>query len=70
MQLQDLGDALIYVGALAAALAAIGIVLRWAVVRPVQRYIQREILGPLTRIERRLDQHIRDTGAHVADHQP
>ncbi|MGW5259704.1 hypothetical protein ACWEQG_01935 [Microbispora sp. NPDC004025] len=43
MTIRDLGDAILYAGALAAALAAIGVVARWAVLRPLKKWIAEQI---------------------------
>ncbi len=44
MGLKDLGDFLIYLGAIAAALAAIGVVLRFVVVRPLMNKLKAELI--------------------------
>jgi hypothetical protein len=44
MALKDIGDFLIYLGAIAAALAAIGVVLRFVVVRPLMNKLKEELI--------------------------
>ena len=41
--IKNLGDAVIYLGAVAAALAAIGVVARFAVLRPLKSWIREQI---------------------------
>lgn len=43
MTVKDFGDALIYLGALAAALTAIGGLLYWVAVRPFRRWLREQI---------------------------
>lgn len=45
MDLKQVGDIVLYLGAIAAALAAIGVVVHWAVVRPIKAYLKREFLA-------------------------
>lgn len=47
MTVRHLGDLIIYTGAVAAALAAIGALLRWGVVRPLKNWLAAEIGIPL-----------------------
>lgn len=47
MSVRNLGDLIIYFGALATALAAIGALIRWGVVRPLKSWIADEVRGPL-----------------------
>lgn len=65
INLHRLGDAVIYMGALAAAMAAIGILLRWVVVRPLKSWISEEIREPLSGLRtqiavltKRFDDHL------------
>lgn len=41
--IRDVGDALIYLGAIAAALGAITVVVKWAVVQPLKTMIRTEV---------------------------
>lgn len=50
MEVQDLGDGLIYLGMVAGALATIGVVLRFAVVRPLQKWLREQIKPDLTAV--------------------
>ncbi len=43
MTFRDLGDIILYLGGVATALAAIWLVLRWAVLRPLKRWIGEQI---------------------------
>ena len=47
MTVRHVGDLTIYAGAVAAALTAIGALLRWGVVKPLQRWLADEVRGPL-----------------------
>jgi hypothetical protein len=47
MTVRHLGDLIIYLGAVAGALAAIGALLRWGVVKPLKRWLAAEVRGPL-----------------------
>lgn len=51
MQVKDVGDAVLYVGAICAALAAIGAVVavvgRWAVLGPLKRWQERNLVQML-----------------------
>ena len=47
MTVRHLGDLIIYLGAIAAALAAIGALLRYLVVGPLKRWIRDELRAPL-----------------------
>jgi len=65
INLHHFGDAIIYMGAIAAALAAIGILLRWVVVRPLKTWISEEIREPLSGLRtqiavltKRFDDHL------------
>lgn len=44
MGLKDIGDFLIYLGAIAAALTAIGVLLRFTVVRPLMNKLKEELI--------------------------
>lgn len=57
ISIRDLGDALLYLGALAAAITAIGVVVRLAVWRPFTRFIARMINEPLVEIRDRLESY-------------
>lgn len=48
--LRTIGAAVIYLGMVAGALAAIGVVLRFAVVRPLQKWLREQIRAPLTEV--------------------
>lgn len=50
MDVRTVGDALIYLGYLAAALAAIGVVVRVAVVRPLQKWLREQIKPQLAEV--------------------
>lgn len=43
MTIRDVGDVILYLGAIATALVAIGALLRWAVVRPIKKWITEQI---------------------------
>ncbi|MFD0883720.1 hypothetical protein ACFQ08_04010 [Streptosporangium algeriense] len=43
MTIRALGDLVVYLGAVAAALAAIGVVVRWAVVRPLKKWVAEQV---------------------------
>ena len=45
--MKDLGDWVIYLGAIATALAAIGLLLRYLVVRPMKRWIAEQVKEPV-----------------------
>lgn len=47
MTVRHLGDLIIYLGAIAAALTAVGALLRYLVVRPLKRMIRDEVRAPL-----------------------
>lgn len=51
LTVRELGDLLIYLGALATALVGVGALLRWVVVQPMRRWvgqqIQEQVRGPL-----------------------
>lgn len=64
MELRTVGDALIYLGAIAAALAAIGLVARWAVVVPLRRWLQEQIQPPLERVHAEMSP---DSGLSLRD---
>jgi hypothetical protein len=65
---KTLGDVVIYLGALAGALAAIGLLMRYTLLRPFRAFLSREISGPLGEIRdqlatygdlsKRLDDHL------------
>jgi hypothetical protein len=54
VSVKDFGDVVIYVGAIAAALAAIAVVFRFAVLRPWQRWteelVKKQITVPLDKV--------------------
>lgn len=54
IDLQDLGSALIYLGYLAGALAAIGVVMRWVVLRwvmrPLKAWLREQIKAPVDQV--------------------
>lgn len=55
MTIRDLGDALIYLGAVAAALSAIGGLLYWTAVRPFRRWLREQIREMRTAAEETRD---------------
>lgn len=84
VKLAAIGQAVIYLGMVAGAVTAIAIVLRVAVVRPLQKWIREQIRGPLNEVhaevtphdhgdsltERldRIEQNQRDLAGAFADH--
>ena len=50
MTLKDLGDFLIYIGAVAAALAAVGVLIRFVVLKPLVNYLKEQIQPPLNKV--------------------
>jgi len=54
MELKTLGDAVLYLGGLAAALTAIGVVVKFAVIGPFRRFVERCITAVLVEIRDRL----------------
>lgn len=65
INLHHFGDAVIYMGAIAIALSAIGVLLRWVVVRPLKTWITEEIREPLAGLRtqiavltKRFDDHL------------
>lgn len=50
MTVRDVGNLVVYLGAIAAALTAIGVVFRFAVLRPLRRWAERELRGPMQAI--------------------
>ena|SRR5260221_12362698 len=65
INLHNLANIIIYTGALATALIAMGILLRWVVVRPLKRWISEEIREPLANLKtqisivtKRFDDHL------------
>lgn len=48
--LKDVGDFLIYIGAVAAALAAIGVFLRFVILRPLVNYLKEHLQVPLNKV--------------------
>ncbi|WP_329251840.1 hypothetical protein OG417_07860 [Actinoallomurus sp. NBC_01490] len=47
MTVRGLGDVIIYLGAVAGALTAVGVLARWCVVRPLKRWLAAEVGAPL-----------------------
>jgi hypothetical protein len=50
LTIKDLGDALIYLGGVAGALAAIGVVLRYVVVQPLKKWMREQVKPPLEQV--------------------
>lgn len=48
--LEEFFTGVIYAGAVAAALAAIGVVMRFAVLKPLVRHIKEQVSAPLNRV--------------------
>lgn len=48
--LRDLFDAILYVGGVAAALTAIGLLMRFVVLKPLVRHIKEQVSAPLNRV--------------------
>lgn len=67
MEIKTLGDGLIYLGYVAAALGSIGLVMRYAVMRPFRSFIQREINAPLVAIQQQLTGY-GDVSKRLDDH--
>lgn len=77
--LQELLNGVIYMGTLAGALAGIGLLLNWTVVRPLRGFLRGEIVAELVSIkdaledntttnamlQRQLHDHINDDRVHV-----
>lgn len=59
VSIKDFGDVVIYVGAVAAALGAIAVVMRYVVLRPAQRYIKEQItsrvVAPLDKVKTQME---------------
>lgn len=49
MTVRGLGDVIIYLGAVAGALTAVGVLARWCVVRPLKRWLAAEVGAPCSR---------------------
>lgn len=47
---KDLGDFILYAGGVAAALAAIAVVVRFVVLKPLVRHIKEQVSAPLNRV--------------------
>jgi hypothetical protein len=60
--LKNLTDFILYAGAVAAALTAIGLVMRYVVLRPLQRWITEQITQRLAKPLDRVQTEMVDTG--------
>lgn len=67
MTVRELTDLLIYAGTVAGALAAIGIFLRFAVVRPLKSWIHEQIAPQTQKIEKIHDEVTPNSGHSIKD---
>jgi hypothetical protein len=67
--LQDLMNGVIYAGTLAGALAGIGVLLHFAVVRPVRKFLNSEITVHLVEIRTSLDDNGHELAQLREDHE-
>ena len=69
--LRQLGNTIIYIGAVAGALAAIGLLIHSAIVRPLRKFLRNEIVGSLVDIKDAVDNLSEETSGlkqKVTDH--
>lgn len=50
ISLKDLGDTVLYIGGVAAALTAIGLLMRFVVLKPLVRHIKEQVSPPLAKV--------------------
>jgi hypothetical protein len=58
----DIGDKIIYAGAIAGSLSALGLFAHYAIVRPLRGFLRREIVGNLVEIKTALDRNSKQLG--------
>lgn len=67
IDIKTVGDVVLYLGGVAAALGAIGVVLRFAVLNPLKRWITEQVGNPVQEIRHEVTPDHADPGSSMKD---